>query len=141
MGHHVQNIETLDTYLRQIMRPTVFQSHLQVSFHQPLAQMPRPEAIGGKLFTREMHEPDVTAQLTFSTQFKKYRGTQHKSSSGGVIVIGAGSRQAWPLASGCFLIMIFHVRGVVMIRHDHGPAASAAGYDHDDIPLMRGRSL
>src|SRR5713101_3895433 len=80
--HHVQNIETLDTYLRQIVQPAVFQSHLQVSFHQPLAQMTRPEAIGGKLFTREMHEPDVTAQLTFSTQLKKYRSTQHKSSSG-----------------------------------------------------------
>src|SRR6266700_2420088 len=99
--------------------------------------MTRPEAIGGKLLTREMHEPDVTTQLTFSTQFKKYRGTQHKSSSGGVIVVGAGSRQSWPLAAGCFLIMIFHVGGVVMIRHDHGSPSIAAGNDDDDISLMR----
>jgi len=36
--------------------------------------------------------------------------------------------------------MIFHVRGVVMIRHDHGSPAIAAWNDDNDIPLMRGPS-
>src|SRR5947207_535011 len=56
--HHVEHVDALDLYLRQIPRLAVRQAHLQRPFDQPLAQVSGAKAVGRELLAGEMNEPD-----------------------------------------------------------------------------------
>src|SRR5260370_17511617 len=94
------------------------------------------EAVGGKFFTGEMDQPNVTGQFAGFAQPQKALGAQHQGGSSRMIVVCATSCQARAIAAVLGVITIKHVRCVIMIGHDNGPAAIPPRNNDAEIALL-----
>ena len=137
MRYHVQDINPLDANLGQIVQLGIFKLYLQGFFHQPLTQVASAQTVRGEFFPGQVYQPDIAGQFSPATQFQKDRSAQHERRRGRMVVIRSGSRQARPGLSGSLRIMIFHVGGIVMIRHDHRPLSIPARNNDNKVALVR----
>src|SRR5208337_5088642 len=92
------------------------------------------------LLAGQMYEPDVRFELALFGQVEEDRGGEHHGGGGRVVVVGPGGGDSRPAAFAGVAVDVFHVGRVVVIGHDHGPAAILAG-NHDHQVAFVGLAL
>ena len=134
---HVEHVDARRRACRERSRQRPLASRIcNVALDQALAEMAGAHAIGGKLLAGEMHQPDVARELALPREVQEDRGGQHQRGRGRMVVVGAGGRQPRPAAPVRVAEAVFHVGRVVMVGHDDGAAAVAAGDDHDQVAFV-----
>ena len=83
-----------------------------------------------------MDQPDVAVQPAGPAQFQEDRGAEHQGGGGRVVVVGPGRRQPGAVAAAGLLVAVFHVGRVVVVGHDHRPAAIPPGNHHHQVALF-----
>jgi len=133
---HVEHERAGHAHAGRVDQRAVVGGQPQAPLDDGPGQGPRPQAIGGKLLAREVHEPDVAGEAPLARQRQEHVGRQQQGGGRRVVVVGARGRSAQPVAAALALVDVLHVRGVVVVGHDHGLAAVAPGDHEHDVALV-----
>ena len=116
--------------------PAAPAAELERALDKRLGQVAGAHAVGRELLAGEMDQPHVASQEARPAEIQEDRRAEHQGGGGRVVVVGPGRRQAGAVAAAGLLVAVFHVGRVVVVGHDHRPAAIAAGNHHQQVALF-----